>query len=139
MSAPVHSVVALTLAPVRIPAHWACAASVGADCRSECLDTTCQTWPCSHDWVDSGQCNAVKWFDSYEPRDTYAGTGTGNFRCEFISGPINVWWDGDGWAWGYPQAAPISGPAQPPRVSPEGYAAGLSATPSVTRAETDPS
>lgn len=60
----------------------------------------CEWWPCEHELADSGDCNAVEWFEATgTPCDSYANKD----RVPLRDGPVDVWWDGDGWIWAYPE------------------------------------
>lgn len=81
-----------------VEGHVICEAAEGASCRRYC-PAGCEYWPCEHDLADSGDCNAVEWFDATgTPADSYANKD----RVPLRDGPIDVWWDGDGWIWEYP-------------------------------------
>jgi hypothetical protein len=99
--APTHSM-RLTIEVGSVVADWTCIADEGAACRMTCPEG-CETWDDDH-WphrlVDKGECNAVEWLDNDAWDETYGGDPE-----HLRSGPVEVWWNGDGYSWRYPQAA----------------------------------
>lgn len=88
-----------------------CSASVGAPCRMTCAASGvdgCESWDtdegsCSHGLlVDVGYCQAVEWVDATSLLEQHAG----GEPAVVGDGPVEVWWDEEGWRWAYPGHAP---------------------------------
>lgn len=74
-----------------------CTAPEGAPCRLIC-DDGCEEWPCPHELVDHGLCNAVEWVGSVgATEESYGGGDERPLR----DGPVTFRWDGDGYLWEY--------------------------------------
>jgi hypothetical protein len=89
-----------------------CHAPEGAFCRLTCAEGCgSETYPCGtwdddagrlihHQLTDSGECNVIPFLEADELTEFYGG---GQPETPLVSGPIEVEWEGEGYAWRYPQ------------------------------------
>ncbi len=91
-------VVKLTIGGVwGVEAKLTCQAPEGSWCRLQCPSCE-ESCTCGADPIDAGKCLAVEWIEAEDA----ASELFGDDETDAVSGPAEVWWDGDVWHWGYP-------------------------------------
>lgn len=73
---------------------FSCTAAVGASCREVCANG-CEEYhakDCDRTMIDGGECNALLWLNG-TGTELEAHTGELIDRSEWVSGPIETWWD----------------------------------------------
>lgn len=92
-----------------------CHAPEGAFCRLVCAEGCgSEVYPCStwdddtnrlihHKLTDAGYCNVIPFLEADELTEFYGGD-----QAPLVSGPIEVEWEGEGYAWRYPQGEAAS-------------------------------
>lgn len=79
-----------------ISAKVECTAEPWSPCRLACPHY-CESWPCGHELVDGGECNAAEWLNAVDVVEAYSGPG-----ALLSHGPIEATWDADHYCWTYP-------------------------------------